>query len=428
MGKGEEMEISTDYGGKLPNRTLSVCPECLEMIPALIFEKDGKVMIEKTCKKHGKFSDVYWGDAEMYNRMRKFSVDGKGVSNPTVDKENPVCPKDCGLCRLHKSHTALANLVVTNRCDLSCWYCFFFAKKAGYVYEPTLPELRKAVRLLTNEKPVPGNAIQLTGGNPELREDLFDILKMVKEEGVDHVQLNINGTHKFWKNPQWTMKVKEAGVNTVYLSFDGVTPETNPKNHWEIPFMLENARKAVLGVVLVPTVIRSVNDHEVGDIIRFGFRHMDVVRGVNLQPVSLVGRMPRKERMKFRITIPDTIRKIEEQTDGQISREDFYTVPSVHPFTSFVEALTRKPQYDLTTHFACGMATYVFEDRGKMIPVTRFVDIEGLFEYLNEKADELKKGSSRLVTGARLLYRLNSFIDRDKSPEGFAAASGPPYI
>ncbi len=416
VSKGE----SVNYGGKLPNKTSSVCPECLKIIPALIFEKDGKVMIEKECKEHGKFSDVYWGDARMYNRMRKYAIDGKGVSNPVVDKKDPVCPKDCGLCSEHKSHTALANLVVTNRCDLSCWYCFFFAKKAGYVYEPTLEELRKGVRLLRNEKPVPGNAIQLTGGNPELREDLFEILKMIKEEGVDHVQLNINGTHKLWNDPEWTMKVKESGVNTIYLSFDGVTPESNPKNHWEVPWMLENARKANLGIVLVPTVIRSVNDHEVGDIIRFGTKHMDVVRGVNFQPVSLVGRMPRKEREKFRITIPDTIHKIEEQTDGQISRDDFYTIPSIHPFTNFVEAMIKRPQYDLTTHFACGMATYVFEDKGKMIPITRFVDVEGLFEYLNEKADDLRKGSSRAVVGAKMLFKLNSFIDKNKSPEGFS--------
>lgn len=937
------------YPGKLPSKTLSVCPECLKIIEATIFEEKGKVWIKKKCERHGVFEDVYWGDSGMYKKARKFAYDGRGVENPNVSKENPVCPRDCGLCSLHKSHTALANLVVTNRCDLSCWYCFFLAKKLGYVYEPSLKELREAVKLLVNEKPVPGNAVQLsldhdekillkspngiitaekigdfvdksmrnprklykpiehekdgasgwevltidknlktsfkpikstirhenrgdlfeiltengwrikttgshsvfvlnedgtisskeviklngddnligclsipentkkllqinlidlvlekklklknkvmvvfdktdlkgyekklkrrinwdavsleeylkiktktgksiryfnskkekkipieleitpelcrllgyyagegctyksgiiftfglkekeliedfllcvrkifgntnirkriahgssaqfyvegylykllfelldagknanekktpwiifnvseklkkeflksyfkcdgnvkirkagceinhntvskslasdlillnsqlgitskietstskphivrktgqyisksskkyriviggkknlskslwylngeikerfkeyisseekhtpkylripiipeirslgiqkvnnpqiayllkrtkydksiskenlrnitdhflkveiefnhnlnalshsdigifrvmsikrvkpnskhvydisvegeaffaglgpllahnTGGEPSMRNDIIEIIKMIKEEGVDHVQYNTNGI-RFAHDPEFVRKVREAGINTVYLSFDGVTPKTNPKNHWEIPRVLENARKAgQMGIVLVPTIIKSVNDHEVGDIIRFGFKNMDVVRGVNYQPVSLVGRMPRKDREKFRITIPDVIKDIEKQTSGEISKDDFYPVPSMKAITDFVEALVKKPQYSLSTHFACGMATYVFEEEGKMIPITRFVDIEGLFEYLEEKAKELREGKSKYVVGAKMLYKLNSFIDKKRSPKDFSLA------
>ncbi len=88
--------------------------------------------------------------------------------------------------------------------------------------------------------------------------------------------------------------------------------------------------------------------------------------------------------------------------------------------TNFVEALVKRPQYSLSTHFACGMATYVFEEEGKMVPITRFVDIEGLFEYLEEKAKELREGKSKYVVGAKMLYKLNSFIDRKKSPKDFS--------
>jgi hypothetical protein len=407
---------------ELPATTTSVCPECLEIIPAMIFEEDGKIWIKKTCKKDGEFRDLYWGSAEMYKKASTFAYDGRGVENPNVAKDAPVCPKDCGLCSIHKSHTALANLVVTNRCDLSCWYCFFFAKKAGYVYEPSLEDLRKAVKLLKAERPVPGNALQITGGEPSLRDDIADITKMIKEEGVDHVQFNTNGI-RFSRDPELAKKLRENGINTVYLSFDGVTPETNPKNHFEIPYVLENARNAGIGTVLVPTIINSVNDQQVGDILRFGFRNMDVVRGVNFQPVSLVGRMPRKEREKFRITIPDVIQRIEEQTSGQIVKEDFYPVPSVKAITDIVESLVKKPQYSLSTHFSCGMATYVFEDEGKMLPLTRFIDVEGLFEYLQEQAAELNAGKSKLFIGAKMLFKINSFIDGKKAPKGFSLGS-----
>jgi hypothetical protein len=297
--------------------------------------------------------------------------------------------------------------------------CFFFAKRAGYIYEPSLDELRKAVKLLRAERPVPGNALQITGGEPSLRDDILDIVKMAKEEGVDHVQYNTNGI-RFSQDAEFVKKLRENGINTVYLSFDGVTPASNPKNHYEIPYVMENARSAGVGLVLVPTIIKGVNDHEIGDIIRFGFRNMDIVRGVNYQPVSLVGRMPRKEREKHRITIPDVIQKIEEQTDGAVAKEDFYPVPSMRAITAFVEALVKRPQYSLSTHFACGMATYVFQDEGKLIPITRFIDIEGLFEYLDQEASELRAGKSKFIVGAKMLFKLNSFIDKAKAPKGFS--------
>ncbi|MFH0929515.1 MAG: radical SAM protein [Candidatus Aenigmatarchaeota archaeon] len=396
--------------------TQSVCPECLKILSATIFEKDGKVMIKKECPEHGEFQDVYWGDYDMYKKAVGFAHDGKGIENPNIAGMKP-CPQNCGLCKMHKSHTALGNIVVTNRCDLQCFYCFFYAKAMGYVYEPTLDQIREMLRSMRKERPVPCNAVQLTGGNPEIREDLLDIIKIAKEEGYDHIQLNINGTHKLQHDVEWAKKVREAGVNTVYLSFDGTTQQTNPKNHQEIPRMMENARKAGMGIVLVPTVINTVNDHDVGNILRFGIKNSDVVRGINYQPVSLVGRITKADREKFRITIPDVIKRLEEQTDGAVAKEDWYPVPTVTAITHFVEALTKKMRYELTAHPACGMATYLFMDGDKIVPLPRFVDVDGLMKYLDEMAEEMNSGKNRAITSMKVLGKLGSFIDKDKQPK-----------
>lgn len=347
--------------------TKSLCPECLKILPAEIFERDNKVWIRKECSKHGKFEDLYWGDYPMYLKVMKFSHDGKNVSNPNVKVENPLCPTACGLCKIHKSHTALGNIVVTNRCDLQCFYCFFYAKAMGYVYEPTLEQVRMMLRKMREEKPVSSNAVQLTGGEPTIRDDIVDIIKIAKEEGYDHVQLNTNGI-RLSQSLEFAKKVKEAGVNTLYLSFDGTTPETNPKNHWEIPKILENCRKTDIGIVLVPTVINTVNDNDVGNIFRFGIKNIDVVRGINYQPVSLVGRITKADRKKFRITIPDVIKKLEEQTNGAVTKDDWFSVPTVVPITHFIEALKNKPQYELTSHPICGMATYIFLMETRLYP------------------------------------------------------------
>jgi len=397
--------------------TQSLCPECNKVLPAKVFERDGKVWIEKMCQDHGDIEELYWGSYDMYQRASKFGIEGRVVENPGIKKELINCPSDCGLCKDHLTHTTLANIVITNRCDLSCWYCFFFAEKAGYVYEPSLEQIREMARNLRNQKPVPGNAVQLTGGEPCLRDDLIEIIKIVKGEGIDHVQLNTDGI-RLATDPTLAKRVREAGTNTIYLSFDGLNPKTNFKNHWEVPSILENCRSVGLGLVLVPTVIKGINDHEVGGIVNFASKNIDVIRGVNFQPVSLTGRLTRAERDKYRITIPDVIQGIEEQTNGEIKKDDFYPVPCTGPVTRFVEALTGRAHYELSVHFACGLATYAFKEGEKLIPITKFIDINGLFEYLDEKAGEIERGKNRYWVGIKVLSKLGRFIDKERQPKG----------
>ena len=431
-------EFEEKFLGKLVKKdahvlrvTRSICPECIKRgkslkdskIDAVVYEEDGKVWIIKECPTHGTVKDLYWGDYEMYERAKKFADPGVKILNPDIKKPmgKISCPDDCGLCAKHKTHTNLGNIVLTNRCNLSCWYCFFYAKKGEAIYEPSLKEIREMLRHMKNQKPVGANAIQFTGGEPSLRDDIIEIMKIAKEEGYDHVQFNTNGID-FARKFKLVKDLKNAGVNVVYMSFDGVTPETNPKNYWEVPDALENCRKVDLNVVLVPTLINGVNDHEIGDMVRFAAGNIDVVRSLNIQPVSLVGMMPHKKRAEQRITIPDVCRKIEEQTDGQIAMDDFFTIPTASIITNFIEAMTGQPKYRLSSHFACGVATYVFKERNKLIPITRFIDVYGALEYLKEETENIEKSRvkklGKVVSGVKLLLNFKKFIDEDKKPKG----------
>ncbi len=407
---------------QLVEHTVSICPECREKIPAEIFEKDKKIWISKECRKHGKIVDAYWEDAEMYYKAKSFAVDGKGTENPIVEKPNPECPFDCGLCNIHLSHTALANIVVTNRCDLACWYCFFYAKEGDKIYEPSLEHIQKMFDVLRNEKPIAANAIQLTGGEPSLRTDILEIVKMAKQSGFEHLQFNTNGI-RISREPEFAKNLVGAGVSTLYLSFDGISPSTNPKNYWEMPKIIENCRNARLGIVLVPTIVKGINDHEIGKIVQFAVDNIDIVRGVNFQPVSFVGRTPRKLRERQRITIPLAIKKLEEQSHGQIEKSDFYSIPSVTSISHFIEALTDKRQYELNNHFACGMATYAFVEDEKIIPITRFVDVEGLFRFLEKIAKDIENGKHKLLAKGELLLNISKFIDKKKQPKSLNLAA-----
>ena len=151
---------------------------------------------------------------------------------------------------------------------------------------------------------------------------------MARKHGFDQIQLNTTGI-TIGQDPALAVKLRHAGVSTLYMSFDGVTGGANPKNHWEAPSTLDACRKAGMSVVLVPTVIRTINEHELGAMINFGLNNIDVVRAVNFQPVSLVGRMPTRLREKQRITIPGAIKLIEAQTNGAIRKDDWASVPYI---------------------------------------------------------------------------------------------------
>ena len=410
--------------------TKSLCPVCGELLDAEVYGENGKVFIKRTCDEHGEFLNTYWSNEDLYNMTEKFIPSLTHVENPCVDDTSP-CPSNCGLCSKHETSTVLGLIDVTNRCNLKCPVCFANAAAAGYVYEPTQDEIRQMLKNLRNLKPNPCLAIQYAGGEPTVRKDIVELIEIAKEEGFSHVQIATNGL-KLAKRENLAKELKDAGLNTVYLSFEGVTSEPYIKNKGrnllDIKLKaIENCRKANLGIVLVPTLIKGVNDQQVGEIIKFAFDNNDIVYGVNFQPVSFSGRTPADEVETQRITIPDFINLVEEQTDGQVSSKSFYPPSAVEPIARFISALDGEytPKITLNCHQHCGAATYVFREKteesgkDKLIPITDFIDVEELFEKLDEYADKLiegKFGAKKKVL-ANAAGNLPRMVHRRKSPE-----------
>ncbi|HNQ29986.1 MAG: molybdenum cofactor biosynthesis protein A [Methanoregulaceae archaeon PtaB.Bin009] len=373
-------------------KTRSLCPTCNAVLEAAVVEEDGKVWLERSCPEHGHFRDVYWSDAELWKKFERYESLGKGIENPHRHAPPDGCPHYCGICSNHKSSTLLANIDLTNRCNLNCDFCFANARACGYIYEPTFEQLVEMMKLLRAELPVPAPAVQFSGGEPTMREDLPQIIRTAKDLGFPQVQLATNGV-KLAQDPSYLQELRDAGLSTLYLHFDGVSRETNSKLAIDKK-VIKNSEELLVGVVLVPTIIKGRNDHEVGAIIQFAAEHIRAVRGVNFQPIAFTGAASEEDVQRERITIPELLGDIEEQTYGVIKKDDFYPVPCVVPFSDFVEAYTGKPQIRFTAHQHCGAATYVFVNNDGLTPVNRMVDVESLLHALTETANKLRKGGT----------------------------------
>ncbi|MFP4116201.1 MAG: tetraether lipid synthase Tes [Candidatus Aenigmatarchaeota archaeon] len=397
--------------------TESICPDCLkegktEKIDAEIVEEEGKVWIKKECRDHGEFEEIMFSNPHDYRKWKKYEREGDGVKNVRIE--------DLSLYDEHKSQSVLTNLTVTNRCNLRCSYCFLNAGSSGYVYEPSLDEIEGLLEQARNMEPVGSRAIQITGGEPTVRDDLFEIIEMADEKGFAHIQVNTNGI-KLAESKEYVRKIHESAANSLYLSFDGVSKETNP---WidANEKVIENTREVGMrSVVLVPVVSQN-NLHEVGDIIRFAQENIDVVRGVNFQPIAFTGRIDQVDdeyRKKQRVDYSEMMEAIDKQLGGEIESSDWYPVPFVYPVSKLVENIKNEKQVEFTANPSCGGATYAFVEDGELIPITRFVDVEGLMEYLeelSEKEGPMKK--ARIMTS--MMTSLSDFVDSEKTPRGLS--------
>ena len=369
--------------------TQSLCPECLKVIPAQIVEDQGKVLIKKTCSQHGYYEDVYWSSYERYQQAMKYYTEGMKLENPRT-KTVRGCPYDCGICPNHKSSTILAIIDLTNRCNLNCPICFANANNPDvpYIYEVSTQQVKDMIDNLASNKPIPPSALQFSGGEPTLRDDLPELIRYAIEKGIDHVEVNTNGL-RLSRSLTYFERLSDAGMSTLYLSFEGLTAEPYIKSRGidlhELKFkVVENSRKIGFdSIMLVPTIARGVNEDQLGDIIRYAARNHDVMSGVNGQPISLAGRVTTKERRKLRITIPEITRLIEEQTDGQIKQTDFYPVPFVASIARAIGVIRGRVYPDFSVHPCCGVGTFVFAEGDKIVPINRYINVEKFVESLS---------------------------------------------
>ncbi len=327
-------------------KTKSVCPVCLRVLDAVKrSERDG-IYLDKSCPEHGQFSTLIWED----NLASYLRWNSKNTAvEPPRDGRSPDkgCPLDCGLCTEHLRKGCCMLLELTKRCNLRCPVCFAAAGEKPES-DLSLAEIEKQYdTLMAHGGPF---NIQLSGGEPTMRDDLPEIIRMGREKGFRFFQLNTNGL-RLASEPGYAGKLREAGLDTVFLQFDGLDDEVyitlrGRKLLEEKKRCVQACAEAGLGVVLVPVIARGVNEEQVGPILKYAMENMPSVRGVHFQPISYFGRCA-IQRPEKPITIPKLLKLIEEQTEGAMFASDFYGGGAESPYCSFHASYRIKPDGSL---------------------------------------------------------------------------------
>lgn len=314
--------------------TESVCPICLHTIPAMRVAEGDDIFLVKHCPEHGPFKTIIWRGLASYKR---WGARGSRAARPLVTETSVGrgCPHDCGICPDHLQHSCCVLLEVTQRCNLRCPVCFAAAGKVED--EPTLAEIESWLCALQ----LHGSAvnIQLSGGEPTVRNDLPEIIGLVRQTGFDFVQLNTNGV-RLARDAGYTRDLAKAGLDCIFLQFDGVSDAVYQHIRGSKLFdiktqAIDHCKQAGLGVVLVPTLIPGINVGEIGAIISFALERVPTIRAVHFQPVSYFGRYPESPADSDRLTLPEVMRELESQTHGMIHALDFAPGSAENAYCSF---------------------------------------------------------------------------------------------
>ena len=381
--------------------TRSICPECKTVIDAQIIIRDNKVFMRKRCPTHGWFEGIISSDAEMYVNSVKFNKPGTIPLEFSTEVKDG-CPLDCGLCPEHKQHICLALIEVNSACNLNCPVCF---ADAGIGFSLTMQQVESMLDRFVEIEGDP-EVIQFSGGEPTIHPQILDMIQAAKDRGIKKVMVNTNGV-RIARDERFLQEL--ARLNPViYFQFDGLRRETYQTIRGEDLLdqkllALERMDRAGLDAVLVAAIEREVNVDEVGQILDFGLKH-PAVCGVVYQPVTHVGRHIPFDPMQ-RVTIPDVIHGIVEQTKGRFVLDDFVPVPCCFP--------------------TCQVNSYIFVDGDTVIPLPRLLKIEDYLDYITNRALPRLPDAGAIQTALEGLWSASAVAGTEATASMFQCACGP---
>jgi uncharacterized radical SAM superfamily Fe-S cluster-containing enzyme len=370
--------------------TQSLCPNCLAVVPAKIIVKrphpaplprgegvgKGRVYFRKTCPEHGTREDFVCSDVAWYDRM-EFALPARTPARFGVEPEKG-CPLDCGLCTEHEQHTCVGVLEITSSCNLTCPMCYAASSPGGK--HLSFDNCKRQIDRLVE---VEGRAeiCQLSGGEPTIHPQIGEIIEYALSREIDYVMLNTNGIRLARDSALVELLARHKDRLEVYFQFDGLNDRVYEALRGE-PLLetklaaLEALGKAGVHVTLVCTLQGGVNGDQMGSLVEFGLSK-PWITGISFQPATYSGRHVLPDELEQRITFPDVIRGVAEQTGGLFAEDDFLPLPCAHP--------------------NCHQIAFAWRTGGTAVPITRMIDAKTNFDLLANGISFTREKAKNLI-------------------------------
>jgi uncharacterized radical SAM superfamily Fe-S cluster-containing enzyme len=431
-----------------PRETDSLCPRCVKEvrtaildgrsdvrvlvegrpgeIRARIHERRGEIVMSKTCEKHGPFEDLMSMDPAFTGRIEGL-FPGRDFVSPATKL------RDHGTSSIKYGRGSVLTVDLTNRCNMMCDPCFMDANQVGFVHELQWEEIQKILDDSLGIQPRRQMSVQFSGGEPTLSPYFMRAVRYAKDVGYFCVQCATNGI-AFAQDPTFATTAKEAGLRLAYLQFDGIGEEANAHrkvgNLFDVKLRaIENLHAAGIDVVLVVTVVRGVNDDQVGRIVRFAVENADKITVVSFQPVSFTGRdedISDDERHAKRYTLSHLAHDLHDQLGATEPLRDWFPLSSLGPFGDLTDLMLAGRSdwgaLQCGCHPNCGIGTalLVHKTTRQMVPLAQVLDLEGLLSDIQEITDAAQP---RAVTMAQVAVALCRRFDGRQAPPGFNVAT-----
>ncbi len=429
-----------------PRETDSLCPRCVKEvrdavisgqtpletlmdehpgeIKAQIVEDGGRILMRKTCPKHGEFEDVMATDPKFLARIESlfYGRDFRAAEDASVHRH--------GTSNIKFGRGAVLTVDLTNRCNMMCNPCFMDANQVGYVHEPTLEDTKTILDNAVSFKPRRQIIILFSGGEPTLSPYFLEAVAYAKQVGFYRILAATNGI-RYAEDIEFCRQAKEAGQHGVYLQFDGTSEEKNSHrgvgNLFDVKLKaIENLASVGIKVTLVTTIVNTVNNDAIGQIVEFAAKNIDKVQTIAFQPVSFTGRdedVPDEVRIKQRYTLADMATDLESQLGGNLkSLRDWYPLSSYSAFTSVMDMLQGADApwgwSSCNCHPNCGVFTLMVVNRhtGEWRSLFEFFNYE---QFMKDVAVITDTARGRKLTMAQLAMAIMRNYSPERAPEGF---------
>ena len=388
--------------------TRALCGHCLRIVDAKELIQGSNVILWKRCPEHGIQEVLLSDDADYYRRGREvFIKPPEQVARYNTPHEYG-CPYDCGICPDHEQHGCVSILEITDHCNLRCPTCYASSGPERTTHRSMEQIEAMLDRIVKNE--IEPDVLQVSGGEPTLHPQFFEVLDACRKRPIRHLMLNTNGI-RIAKEDGFAERLATYMPRfEVYLQFDSLRPEVMRTLRGKD--LLDTRMRALdkldalnLSTTLVVTVRRGLNDDELGDIVRFATSRKSV-RGVTLQPVQDAGRnegfdSPRASSAPAADSGSDEgIPPLHRSESGGASPPTSSSVPlglepirgdfAAHRLTlsevrrrlveQASETFTLDDVVPVPCHAECLAMAYALKIDGKLTPLTRFISPEVLLE------------------------------------------------